>query len=548
MKKRVLSVFLLSLVLPIIASSNKDSISEYTYISRSSYPSRKKVRFNADRTLDFFENGKWKHVDSVVPDKENLNFIVHKSDDPEFFQLFYGDDCETGLGVLSEDRRTLYMADVEDDFIFSREEAKANLKFATNYTYVSESGDSFDKVQFNADNSLDLFLNGEKINIVYVTWPNKKTLNFISRPNQEEDVNLIGFFSADEKTLYLGQEVLLMREGLTAEYTYISESHDDIFKVRFNTDKTLDFFENGKWKHVGSVVPDKENLNFIVHKSDNSEILSDLDESKILLGFLSEDKKSLYIGTGYIFLRAESGEKSKSVTRSYINSPGANASYRARFNSDNSCDCFVDGEWSNTLYVTWSDEKKQIFTSRPNPGDDVDIVGVFSADERTLYLGEVGFFFELCSPKLTFDSINVGGITLHSTPEDLLIQYPAARVIHKDNQTEFLVDGLDGFAEVRFTFKNDKLVHILKYEPELLGLDRDEKVSALVQKSVRELTEKYGKPKINQPAFGGGRIFNWYGEVVIELGYYFSSVDEYGHRMREYCSINYDFDSCDSGL
>ena len=362
MKKRVLSVFLLSLVLPIIASSNKDSISEYTYIAEL-HGDIFKVRFNADKTLDFFSDGEWKHVDSVVLDTENLNFIVHKSNNPEFFQLLDWDNCEMGLGVLSEDRKTLYMAAAGEEIIFSREETKANLKFATNYTYVSELDPSF-KVQFNADNSLDIFSDGER----------------------------------------------------------------------------------------------------------------------------------------------------------------------------------------NTLPVTWLDKKKRTFIGHPDPKEDLDLVGVFSEDEKKLYFGLVACSLELSNPKLTLDSINVGGITLHSTPEDLLIQYPAARVIHKDNQTEFLVDGLDGFAEVRFTFKNDKLVHILKYEPELLGLDRDEKVSALVQKSVRELTEKYGKPKINQPAFGGGRIFNWYGEVVIELGYYFSSVDEYGHRMREYCSINYDFDSCDSGL
>jgi|GEM_PF-3679555 len=379
MKKKGFSVFLLSLVLPIIASSNKDSISEYTYISRSSYPSRDKVRFNADKTLDFFENGKWKHVDSVVPDKENLNFIVHKSDNPEFLQLFYGDDCETGLGVLSEDRRTLYMADVEDDFIFSREETKTNLKFATNYTYVNESDPSGVKVQFNADNSLDLFVGGGRI---------------------------------------------------------------------------------------------------------------------------------------------------------------------------------------NTPSVTWLDKKNRIFISHPDPKEDFDLVGVFSEDEKTLYLGEVGFFFELCSPKLTFDSINVGGITLRSTREDLIIQYPAARVVHEDNQVKFLVDGLDGFAYVNFAFKNDKLVHILKYESDL---ERDGKVSALVQKSVRELTAKYGKPKVKQsspvyyPSYSVGRytwdevnknesIFTWYGEVIITLSYDWVADKYGGHRYYGTCSIDYEFDSRDSGL
>jgi len=376
MKKRVLSVFLLSLVMPIIASSNKNSISEYTYISKSGSPSRYKVRFNADKSLDLFIDGEWKNTLSVTwLDKNNLNFIVYKSDNPEFFQLFYRDNFEAGLGVLSEDRRTLYIGWVDKHFIFSREQTGPE---SVINSYINKSDGVLCKAQLNTDNSVELFVNDVSTSTFYIVYPDKKTKNFTSWPESNGAVGVIGVFSADGKTLYLG-------------------------------------------------------------------------------------------------------------------------------------------------YFVYS--------------------------------------FKLSSnPKLTFDSINVGGITLRSTPEDLIIQYPAAKGSSKNDQTRFSVDGLDDFGFVLFDFEKDRLVHILKYAIKL-GEECEYGLPALVQKSVRELTAKYGKPKVDQfssligdPSLNNEtrfcenkRLFTWYGEIIIQINYFWVT-DESGQPSFGICSIDYDFDSCDSGL
>ncbi|WP_428770293.1 hypothetical protein V1L52_00270 [Treponema sp. HNW] len=366
-------------------------------------------------------------------------------------------------------------------------------------------------------------------------------------------------------------------------YTYINESESFISKVRFNSDKSLDVFTDDEWKHISPVIPDKNNLNFIVHRSDNPEFFESLGiggEGIILLGFLSKDAKTLYMGAGFIFSKEESEKNSHAVTGdiyyTYINGLDNEDLFKVRFNADKSFDIFMNyGEWKNDGIVL-SEEGTQNFIICSSIENDFPYTfGFFSENDKTLYLAFGDRFTredsvstkpkaeettepEFSNPALTVDSIDVGGITFRSTPEDLLIQYPNARVIYEDNHTEFLVDGLGGFDYVNFAFKDDKLFHILKHKSDL---EFDKEVSTLVQKSVQELTEKYGKPKVYQssPSFHSSyhissaewsytwdkvneneRIFTWCGDLIITLDYDWIDDKYGGYRYYGRCSIDYE--------
>lgn len=353
-------------------------------------------------------------------------------------------------------------------------------------------------------------------------------------------------------------------EALAAGYTYINnEIWDGPDRLRFNTDKTLDFFEDGEWKNINSVILDKNNLNFIFHKSDNPEFfgsfyLAGVYAYEIALGFLSEDGKTLYVGLGFILSKEESGKKSKSVTKSYITKGDSLAPFnKVRFNSDNSFDFFEEGEW-NTLYVTWLDKKNRIFISRPDPEDTENVIfGVFSADEKTLCLGNTIYSFELSSPKLTVDSLDVGGITFRSKPEDLAIQFPAVISYQdfvtgwiKDNQTAFMIIDFDGFDALIFVFEKDKLISISETAVQLPEEDEN-KLPALVQKSVRELTAKYGEPKVvlssssNEGHSFESINFTWYGEIIINA-FYLWYTDKSGRPFKgTYRTVYYELDNLD---
>ena len=71
-------------------------------------------------------------------------------------------------------------------------------------------------------------------------------------------------------------------------------------------------------------------------------------------------------------------------------------------------------------------------------------------------------------------------------------------------------------------------------------------VNELVQKSVNDLTRKYGKPEIEEssleyPSYKKTkyeRTYTWYGEVFIRVEYTWYS-DEYGHTSYGTCNIDY---------
>lgn len=238
-----------------------------------------------------------------------------------------------------------------------------------------------------------------------------------------------------------------------------------------------------------------------------------------------------------------------------------------------------DGKWENIGDVLLDEKTGNFPVYDFNPltllkYSDTDTVypvaiGLFSDDKKTLYLSDNCYALkkeeidvdkklsaveknqELPNPKLTFDSIDVGGISFQSNSTDLIFQYPDARIINKAGCKQYLVDGLENFNYISFDYNDNALVHMLKYKSE--G-EYDEGVSEIVRKSVKDLTQKYGKPEIEESSYEipsykvtkNTRSYTWYGEAFIKLKYEWNS-DEYGHTSYGTCNVDYALSVLDLG-
>ena len=341
--------------------------------------------------------------------------------------------------------------------------------------------------------------------------------------------------------------------------TYSEESpspeYESRIKIRINSDNSIESFFDGEWHDGGIAKVNKKNRNFIVS-----------DGKYFEFGFLSDDGRVLFMGGGIAF--AKENESIQNIWGSAYSSDDI----KVKFTENHSLEILQsDGKWENIGDVLLDKKTGNFPVYDFNPltllkYSDTDTVypvaiGLFSDDKKTLYLSDNCYALkkeeidvdkklsaveknqELPNPKLTFDSIDVGGISFKSTSTDLIFQYPNARIINKDGCKQYLVDGLENFDYIQFDFKENSLVHILKYKSE--G-EYDEGTSEIVQKSVRDLTQKYGKPKIEESSYElpsykitvNERTYTWYGELFIELNYKWNA-DEYGHTSYGTCSVDY---------
>ena len=349
--------------------------------------------------------------------------------------------------------------------------------------------------------------------------------------------------------------------------TYSEESpspeYESRIKIRINSDNSIESFFNGEWHDVGIAKVNKKNRNFIVS-----------DGKYFEFGFLSDDGRVLFMGGGIAF--AKENESIQNIWGSAYSSDDI----KVKFTENYSLEVLQsDGKWEYIGDVLL-DEKTGNFPVYDFSlltllkYSDTDTVypvaiGLFSDDKKTLYLSDNCYTLkkeeidvdkklsaveknqELPNPKLTFDSIDVGGISFKSNSTDLIFQYPDARIINKAGCKQYLVDGLENFDYIRFDYNDNALVHILKYKSE--G-EYDEGVSEIVHKSVKDLTQKYGKPEIEESSYeipsykvtNNTRSYTWYGEVFIKLKYEWNS-DEYGHTSYGTCNVDYVLSVLDLG-
>ena len=342
-----------------------------------------------------------------------------------------------------------------------------------------------------------------------------------------------------------------------------SPEYESRLKIRINSDNSIESFFDGEWHDVGIAKVNKKNRNFIVS-----------DGKYFLFGFLSDDGRVLFVGGGIAF--AKENESIQNIWGSAYSSDDI----KVKFTENHSLEVLQsDGKWENIGDVLLDEKTGNFPVYDFNPltllkYSDTDTVypvaiGLFSDDKKTLYLSDNCYALkkeeidvdkklsaveknqELPNPKLTFDSIDVGGISFKSNSTDLIFQYPDARIINKAGCKQYLVDDLENFDYIRFDYNDNALVHILKYKSE--G-EYDKGVSEIVHKSVKDLTQKYGKPEIEESSYeipsykvtNNTRSYTWYGEVFIKLKYEWNS-DEYGHTSYGTCHVDYALSVLDLG-
>lgn len=331
-----------------------------------------------------------------------------------------------------------------------------------------------------------------------------------------------------------------------------SPEYESRIRIRINTDNSIESFFDGEWHNIGIAKVNKKNKNFIISDGDGC-----------LFGFLSDNDGVLFTGEGIPLLNEE--KASQPIWGSVYSSNNL----QIKFTENQSLEVLQhDGESKNIGDVLYDKKTGNFVVYDLNPlkhnnGDTVPpaVIGFFSEDKKTLYLSVDCFALNreeidtdtkkitvenkptLPNPKLTFDSVDVSGISFKSSMSDLILQYPASRIINKDECKQYLVDELENFDYIRFDFKDNSLVHILKYKSE--G-EYENRVAEIVQKSVNDLTRKYGKPEIEEssleyPSYKKTeyeRTYTWYGEVFIRVEYTWYS-DEYGHTSYGTCNIDY---------
>ena len=134
------------------------------------------------------------------------------------------------------------------------------------------------------------------------------------------------------------------------------------------------------------------------------------------------------------------------------------------------------------------------------------------------------------------ESINIAGITINSTPTDLLLLYPQSDIF----EGTYTVYNIEGFDEIDFSFDDTKLTNV----QEKLYDDTAE----MLQKTVTKLASDYGKPIIWERSYYDYEIkmnvlrrdYTWEfkNDIIIEIQFVCGAGD--GKR-EEYFTVDYSF-------
>ena len=257
----------------------------------------------------------------------------------------------------------------------------------------------------------------------------------------------------------------------------------------------------------------------------------------LLVLSLAGCKEDSFVGLSYIC------EKSKEDYQDW---------WRLVFNADGTCNLDSPKNYNHYHFTHFKFNKRSrefIFCT-----DDGEEFGPFrlSKDMKSLtsYYGDIYTQENPDDKKVTFKSVEVGGINFQSSPADIVVRYPDCRIVeNEDGGKSYVIWELDGFQYdyISFDFKNNMPYRIEKYKIEE---DKDEGTVAVAQREVQVLTEKYGIPKIDETSVYSASIkttkhsreYYWWGDgIKICVDYEWNSYDDRSKpdNWRE-CTINYE--------
>ncbi len=344
---------------------------------------------------------------------------------------------------------------------------------------------------------------------------------------------------------------------------YESEDED------FDCFLLLTFNQNGTYTASNDIVSSGK---FEFDKQNNKIDLYDEDELS-MVGHLSADGKILTLNRiddedDKIVLNQEIIEKEVVGHSFLVNSHGliSRIIFHENFTYDSYAGKSSDAELQQMPSSRYTFDRKHrkilLFDKDNSPL----FWGEFSADWKTLNVYETDYsdfknaafiredsgkngkgttYISSDDNKLTKKSIEVCGLTFDSTPADLILLYPDAGVLPLSDYggKKYMVQDVDGFDGIEFAFFNDVLLWIEKYK------SKGDDTGSIVQKEVRNLTEKYGKPELEEISYysiyedanKNEREYRWWesNEISINIKYSWYSGTSYGGKWSEECSIEY---------
>ena len=335
--------------------------------------------------------------------------------------------------------------------------------------------------------------------------------------------------------------------------TITDNLHTKVSELKVFSDNTIEILCYGVWSRHHLTPVDKDNTTFLI---------TDEDTSHIIAGYRTNKTFNLF--NCIIFDREYNMQNShKILNQIYSQTLDDNYELKLKINDDNSICFFDEGEWIKEGYVSHFDEDHNLQFSVYNNSTYPEVMGFFSPDGEKLYLGYGDQFLKkdailkitsFINPQLTIESINISDINFETSSNDLLLMYPTCRVEKEGDIIKYSIDDFPDIDLITFSFYKNKLSKIEEKKTD--SGNSNGTVNSLVQRKVKELTEKYGKPEILEYSYDYSkyntdhyysyhitRDYIWNGEMGIKLSYEY--YDRKGTVSKPSCKIVYCLDVFD---
>lgn len=328
-----------------------------------------------------------------------------------------------------------------------------------------------------------------------------------------------------------------------SSYINTQSSAYGIYEVKFPSSKTIELLGKGKYSFSNNKQTYwKEKIEY--NKKDNNFFVYDEFGDILNIGYFSPDMEKLYIGDQInhidIFEKENSVDDESIYGQTYIAHFSYGFSTKIKINKNGIVEKKLwkdeEGEpedWENKGKIEL-DETKHNFTLKFKYDDDLnynengkylrnDGMGIISDNFEKLYFYDCTEGYIFTKNKIFVDSFKIDELSFETKLVDFQILYPQAELTKKtiaketgETERQYCISDFTdyGYTKTTYIFYDDKLHSIEKYL-------EDEEASRNIKKSLQELTNKYGKPKVIDyfDVDPYTTIYVWNGEIVITYMY-----------------------------
>lgn len=275
--------------------------------------------------------------------------------------------------------------------------------------------------------------------------------------------------------------------------------------------------------------------------------------------FAFKDSDYLYFFKGEILTLKTSVSGSNKIINNIYSNDSEPDGTKYKISDDNYLYYWYD-EWYKCGYVNLFNENNNlVFYVESDGALSANYIGFFSSDGKQLFLGIGDRFIEKSKieglykynyPNLKRNSINLNNITFDLTVTDLLLLYPNCRFEKNGNDKDYVIDNFMDFDTITLQFSGNELSSFFLTLEEKDPRNLNSNIPLVVQKQIKELTEKYGIPEIVEESHNSlgfdkfTRKYYWSGEIGIQIEYEYYYREKYG-ILNPRCEILYTLDVFD---